>query len=68
MDFEPGWAILAGLIGGAVMYMGIIMLPRQMKHEQKQGGSYSLLARRNYPHHQQVAVCSSKMLQVRKAA
>ncbi len=35
MDFEPGWAILAGLIGGVVMavilYMGIIMLPRQMK-------------------------------------
>ena len=35
MDFEPGWAILAGLIGGTVMavilYMGIIMLPRQMK-------------------------------------
>ena len=35
MDFEPGWAILAGLIGGAVMaailYMGIFMLPDQMK-------------------------------------
>ena len=35
MDFEPGWAILAGLIGGAVMaailYMGIFMLPQQMK-------------------------------------
>jgi hypothetical protein len=35
MDFEPGWAILAGLIGGAAMatilYMGIIMLPDQMK-------------------------------------
>jgi hypothetical protein len=35
MDFEPGWAILAGLIGGAVMavilYMGIAMLPQQMK-------------------------------------
>ncbi len=35
MDFEPGWAILAGLIGGAVMaailYMGIFMLPEQMK-------------------------------------
>jgi len=35
MDFEPGWAILAGLIGGAVMalilYMGIFMLPKQMK-------------------------------------
>ncbi len=35
MDFEPEWAILAGLIGGAVMavilYMGIIMLPQQMK-------------------------------------
>ena len=35
MDFEPGWAILAGLVGGAVMaailYMGIFMLPDQMK-------------------------------------
>ena len=35
MDFEPGWAILAGLIGGAAMaailYMGILMMPRQMK-------------------------------------
>ena len=35
MDFEPGWAILAGLIGGAVMaallYLGIYMLPKQMK-------------------------------------
>ena len=35
MDFEPGWAILAGLVGGAVMaimlYMGILMLPQQMK-------------------------------------
>ncbi len=35
MDFEPGWAILAGLIGGSVMaailYMGIIMMPQQMK-------------------------------------
>ena len=35
MDFEPGWAILAGLIGGGVMaailYMGIFMLPDQMK-------------------------------------
>lgn len=35
MDFEPGWAILAGIIGGAVMavilYMGIFMLPQQMK-------------------------------------
>jgi len=35
MDFEPGWAILAGLIGGAVMaailYMGIVMMPQQMK-------------------------------------
>jgi len=35
MDFEPGWAILAGLIGGGVMaailYMGIFMLPNQMK-------------------------------------
>lgn len=35
MDFEPGWAILAGLIGGAAMatilYMGIIMLPDQMR-------------------------------------
>ncbi len=35
MEFEPGWAILAGLIGGGVMavmlYMGILMLPQQMK-------------------------------------
>jgi hypothetical protein len=35
MSFEPGWAILVGLIGGAVMalilYMGITMLPQQMK-------------------------------------
>ena len=35
MDFEPGWAILVGLIGGAVMavilYMGIFTLPQQMK-------------------------------------
>ena len=35
MDFEPGWAILAGLIGGGVMaailYMAIFMLPDQMK-------------------------------------
>jgi len=35
MEFEPGWAILAGLIGGTVMavilYMGIILLPKQMK-------------------------------------
>ena len=35
MDFEPEWAILAGLVGGAVMavmlYMGNIMLPQQMK-------------------------------------
>ncbi len=35
MDFEPGWAILAGLIGGAIMaailYMSIFMLPEQMK-------------------------------------
>ncbi len=35
MDFEPEWAILAGLCGGAVMavilYMGIIMMPQQMK-------------------------------------
>lgn len=35
MSFEPGWAALAGLIGGAVMalilYMGIFMLPKQMK-------------------------------------
>ena len=35
MDFEPGWAILAGVIGGGVMaailYMGIFMLPNQMK-------------------------------------
>ncbi len=35
MDFEPEWAILAGLVGGAVMavilYMGFIMMPQQMK-------------------------------------
>ncbi len=35
MDFEPGYAILAGLIGGGVMaimlYMGIAMFPQQMK-------------------------------------
>jgi len=35
MDFEPGYAILAGLIGGGVMaimlYTGIAMLPQQMK-------------------------------------
>ena len=35
VDFEPGWAILAGLIGGGVMaailYMGNFMLPNQMK-------------------------------------
>ena len=35
MDFEPEYAILAGLVGGAVMaimlYMGILMLPQQMK-------------------------------------
>jgi hypothetical protein len=35
MDFEPGYAVLAGLIGGGVMaimlYMGILLLPQQMK-------------------------------------
>lgn len=35
MDFEAGDAVLAGLIGGAAMaailYMGIAMLPQQMK-------------------------------------
>lgn len=35
MEFEPGYAILAGLSGGAVMavilYMGIAMMPQQMK-------------------------------------
>ncbi len=35
MDFEAGWAILAGLIGGVAMavilYMGIMMMPQQMK-------------------------------------
>ena len=35
MDLEPGYAVLAGLIGGGVMavmlYMGILMLPQQMK-------------------------------------
>ena len=35
MEFEAGYAILAGLIGGGVMaimlYMGILLLPEQMK-------------------------------------
>ena len=35
MDFEPGWAILAGLIGGAMMattlYLSITVLPQHMK-------------------------------------
>ena len=35
MDFEPGYAILAGLVGGtamaAMLYMGILMFPQQMK-------------------------------------
>jgi len=35
MDFEPGWAVVSGLVGGAVLiavvYMGIFMMPRQMK-------------------------------------
>ncbi|MFQ5878916.1 MAG: hypothetical protein ACE5IZ_01915 [Dehalococcoidia bacterium] len=35
MDFEAGWAVVAGLVGGAVMtgilYMGIFMMPNQMK-------------------------------------
>jgi len=35
MDFEAGPAVLAGLVGGAAMavilYLGIAMLPRQMK-------------------------------------
>ena len=35
MDFEAGWAVLAGLIGGVamagVLYMGMMMMPRQMK-------------------------------------
>ncbi|MCZ6545790.1 MAG: hypothetical protein O6913_08815 [Chloroflexi bacterium] len=35
MDFEPGWAILAGLIGGAMMattlYLSIFVLPQHMK-------------------------------------
>ncbi len=35
MDFEPGWAILAGLIGGAAMavilYVGNFAFPKQMK-------------------------------------
>ncbi len=35
MDFEPGYGILAGVIGGGVMavmlYMGILLLPQQMK-------------------------------------
>ena len=35
MDFDAGAAIVAGLIGGAAMgvllYMGIAMMPRQMK-------------------------------------
>ena len=35
MDFEPGAAIVAGLIGGGVMlvflYMGMAMMPNQMR-------------------------------------
>ena len=35
MEFEPGWAILAGIVGGVVMaailYMGNFLLPNQMK-------------------------------------
>ena len=35
MNFEPGWAIAAGLVGGAamtaVLYMGMFMMPQQMK-------------------------------------
>lgn len=35
MDFEPGWAVVAGLTGGAAMavilYTGMLMMPRQMK-------------------------------------
>lgn len=35
MDFEPGYAVLAGLAGGAAMaailYMGIALMPQQMK-------------------------------------
>lgn len=35
MNFEPGWAIAAGLVGGAamtaVLYMGMFMMPGQMK-------------------------------------
>jgi hypothetical protein len=35
VDFEPGWAVVSGLIGGAVLiavvYMGILMMPQQMK-------------------------------------
>lgn len=35
MDLEPGWAVVAGLIGGAAMavilYMSMFMMPRQMK-------------------------------------
>ncbi len=35
MDFEAGWAVGAGLIGGAVMvailYMGIAIMPTQMR-------------------------------------
>ena len=35
MEFEPGWAILAGIVGGVVMaailYMANYLLPNQMK-------------------------------------
>ena len=35
MEFEPGWAILAVIVGvgvmAAILYMGNFMLPNQMK-------------------------------------
>lgn len=40
MDFEPGWAIVAGLIGGGVLtllsYMGKYMMPQHMKMDMLQ--------------------------------
>jgi len=40
MEFEPGWAIVAGLIGGGVLtlvsYMGKYMMPQHMKMDMLQ--------------------------------
>jgi len=48
VDFEAGPAVLAGLIGGAAMavilYMGIFMLPRQMKMNMIVGALYEAWA------------------------